>query len=82
MKTFVIQEKFTGYADITIEAETEEEAIALYNRGHYPDSEYDMDDMFYDFEFNSIREEGEEDSVDVTEKKVSTTHRRKDMDLL
>ena len=57
MKTFVIQEKFTGYADITIEAETEEEAIALYNRGHYPDSQYDMDDMFYDFEFNSIREE-------------------------
>ena len=55
MKTFVIEEKFVGYADITIEAETEEEAIALYNRGHYADSEYDMDDMFYDFEFNSIR---------------------------
>ena len=30
MKTFVIEEKFVGYADITIEAETEEEAIALY----------------------------------------------------
>ena len=44
MKTFVIQEKFTGYADITIEAETEEEAIALYNRGHYEDSNYDIDD--------------------------------------
>tara|TARA_Y100000817_G_scaffold224564_1_gene177534 strand:+ start:444 stop:632 length:189 start_codon:yes stop_codon:yes gene_type:complete len=57
MKTFVIEEKFVGYADITIEAETEEEAIALYNRGHYLDSNYDMDDMFYDFEFNSIREE-------------------------
>ena len=57
MKTFVIQEKFVGYADVTIEAETEEEAIALYNRGHYPDSEYDMDDMFYDFEFCNIREE-------------------------
>ena len=57
MKTFVIQEKFVGYADITIEAETEEEAIALYNRGHYPDSEYVMDDMFYDFEFCNIREE-------------------------
>ena len=57
MKTFVIEEKFVGYADITIEAETEEEAIALYNRGHYADSEYVMDDMFYDFEFNSIREE-------------------------
>ena len=57
MKTFVIEEKFTGYANITIEAETEEEAIALYNRGHYPDSQYDMDDMFYDFEFCNIREE-------------------------
>ena len=31
MKTFIIEEKFVGYADITIEAETEEEAIALYN---------------------------------------------------
>ena len=56
MKTFVIEEKFVGYADITIEAETEEEAIALYNRGHYPDSEYVMDDMFYDFEFVKINE--------------------------
>ena len=56
MKTFIIQEKFVGYADITIEAETEEEAIALYNRGHYPDSQYDMDDMFYDFEFQQISE--------------------------
>ena len=53
-KQFTIQEKFTGYADITIEAETEEEALALYNRGHYPDSAYDRDDMFYDFEFVSI----------------------------
>ena len=57
MKTFRIEETFTGYAEITIEAETEEEAIALYNRGHYPDSQYDMDDMFYDFEFCNIREE-------------------------
>ena len=59
MKTFVIEEKFTGYANITIEAETEEEAIALYNRGHYPDSEYDMDDMFYDHEFVGITAEDE-----------------------
>ena len=57
MKTFVIEEKFVGYADITINAETEEEAILLYNRGYYADSDYDRDDMFYDFEFNSIREE-------------------------
>ena len=62
MKKFVILEKYVGYADITIEAETEEEAIALYNRGHYADSEYDMDDMFYDFEFNSIREETDENN--------------------
>ena len=54
MKQFIIEEKFTGYANITIEAETEEEAIALYNRGHYPDSAYDRDDMFYDYEFVSI----------------------------
>ena len=38
MKTFIIQEKFVGYADVTIEAETEEEAISLYNRGQYQDS--------------------------------------------
>ena len=56
MKTFRIEEKFTGYADITIEAETEEEAMALYNRGHYKDSDYDMDDIFYDHEFQQISE--------------------------
>ena len=57
MKTFVIEEKFVGYADITIEAETEEEAISLYNRGHYLDSKYVIDDMTYDHEFHEIREE-------------------------
>ena len=62
MKTFVIQEKFTGYADITIEAETEDEAIALYNRGHYKDSNYDIDDMTYDHEFFEIREETNENN--------------------
>ena len=62
MKTFIIEEKFVGYADITIEAETEEEAIALYNRGHYADSEYDMDDMFYDFEFVEIKEQTNENN--------------------
>ena len=57
MKTFVIEEKFVGYADITIEAETEEEAISLYNRGHYLDSNYVIDDMTYGHEFFEIREE-------------------------
>ena len=28
-KTYIIEEKFTGYANIRIEAETEEEAIKL-----------------------------------------------------
>ena len=60
MKTFIIEEKFVGYADIKIEAETEDEAIALYNRGHYRDSDVDRDDMFYDFEFSDIREETDE----------------------
>ena len=56
MKKFIITEKFVGYADIEIEAETEQEAIALYNRRHYPDSNYQRDDMFYDFELDSITE--------------------------
>ena len=59
MKTFIIQEKFVGYADITIEANTEDEAIALYNRGQYKDSNYNLDDMFYDYEFVDIKEESE-----------------------
>ena len=45
MRTFVLKQK------------PEEEALSLYNRGHYPDSEYDMDDMFYDLSlFNQRRE--------------------------
>ena len=56
MKHFIIEEKFTGYANIRIEAETEEQALALYNRGQYLDSEYDMDDMFYNYQFDSISE--------------------------
>ena len=62
MKTFIIQEKFVGYADITIEANTEDEAIALYNRGHYKDSNYNLDDMFYDYQFVEIREETNENN--------------------
>ena len=56
MKKFIIQEKFVGYADITIEAETEQEAIDLYNEGSYDDNAYIKDDMYYDFEFDSIKE--------------------------
>ena len=56
MKTFIIEEKFTGYANITIEAETEQEAIDLYNEGSYDDEVYMKDDMYYDFRFDSIKE--------------------------
>ena len=63
MKRFIITERFTGYADIEIDAETEEEAIALYNKGHYPDSNYQRDDTFYDFQLDSISEEGELDAI-------------------
>ena len=63
MKRFIITERFTGYADIEIDAETEEEAIALYNKGHYPDSNYQRDDMFYDFQLDSISEEKDLDTI-------------------
>ena len=56
MKQFIIEEKFTGYANITIEAETEEQALALYNRGHYSD---------YDYEFCSIAEEKDDIFIDI-----------------
>ena len=59
-KQFIIEEKFTGYANIYIEAETKEEALTLYNRGYYADSDYDMDDLFYDHEFVGITAEDEE----------------------
>ena len=56
MKTFIIEEKFTVYAKITIEAETEEDAMNRYRSGDYKDSSYDIDDMFYDYEFVKIKE--------------------------
>ena len=58
-KTYIIEEKFVGYADITIEAETEEEAIQIYKDGNYKDCNYNLDEYFYEYEFNSIREEKE-----------------------
>ena len=62
MKTFVILEKYVGYADVTIEAETEEEAIQIYKDGNYKDCNYNLDEYFYEYEFNSIREETDENN--------------------
>ena len=56
MKQFVIQERFTGYNDVYIEANSKDEAIALYNRGHYKYSDVNQDDMFYNYQFDSISE--------------------------
>jgi len=62
MKQFVIQERFTGYNDVYIEAKSKDEAIALYNRGHYKWSDVDTDDMHYNHQFDSIREETNENN--------------------
>ena len=56
MKQFVIQERFTGYNDVYIEAKSKDEAIALYNRGHYKYSDVNQDHMFYNYQFDSISE--------------------------
>ena len=65
MKTFIIQEKFTGYAEVTIEADTEQEAIDLYNEGSYDDNAYIKDDMYYDFQFDSIKEQTDDPEPEV-----------------
>ena len=62
MKRFIIQEKYVGYADVTIEAETEQVAIDLYNEGSYDDDATEYDDVFYDFEFVEIKEQTDENN--------------------
>ena len=62
-KTFIIEEKFTGYAEITIEAETEEEAMALYHSGDYPDSAYVRDSFCDNYQFEQISEIYEKEPV-------------------
>ena len=49
--------KLIGLEKKTREAKTEDEAVELYYRGHYKYSNYDLDDMFYDYQFVEIREE-------------------------
>ena len=57
MPTYHVKCYETVNFTVAIEAETEEEAIDLYNKGHYLDSNYVIDDMTYDHEFFEIREE-------------------------
>ena len=37
MRTFIIKEKFVGYADIHIEANTDDEALSLYKKSDISD---------------------------------------------
>tara|TARA_R100000458_G_scaffold51978_1_gene53204 strand:- start:739 stop:912 length:174 start_codon:yes stop_codon:yes gene_type:complete len=54
---YIIQEKFTGYNDIYIEAKSKDEAVHKYKLGHYKYSDVIQDDMFYNYEFTDIRED-------------------------
>ena len=57
MKQFIIEEKFTGYANITIEAETEEQALAKYHRGDFSPYDYDVSDFTDTHTLLGVREE-------------------------
>ena len=59
---YIIQEKFTGYNDIYIEAESKDEAMRKYKSGHYKYSDVDTDDMHYNHQFDSIRKEEDENA--------------------
>ena len=56
MKTFVIEERYVGYRDVTIRAESEEEAKSKYELGHYDICEVNTCDDTYDHTFMSIVE--------------------------
>ena len=57
MKTFIIEERYTRYCDITIRAESEEEAKRKYELGDYDICEVNTSDDTYDHTFMSIVEE-------------------------
>ena len=39
MKRFLITETYTGFCEVAVEAETEKEAIKLYENGEYDETE-------------------------------------------
>ena len=60
MRTFIIQEKFVGYADIHIEANTDDEALSLYKKSDISDiSKFSMNTSITPI---SIREETDENN--------------------
>ena len=56
MKTYRVKVKQVYIETMFVEAESEQEAIDLYNESSYDDDVYIKDDMYYDFQFDSIKE--------------------------
>ena len=57
MKTYLITETYTGYCEVKVKAETEKEAIKLYENGEYDETDYVDDGDRYDYKFYSIEED-------------------------
>ena len=57
MKRVLITETYTGFCEVAVEAETEKEAIKLYENGEYDETEYVDDGDRYDYKFYSIEED-------------------------
>ena len=55
MKRFLITETYTGFCEVAVEAETEKEAIKLYEDGEYRETQDNGDR--YDYKFYSIEED-------------------------
>ena len=60
MKKFIIEEKFVGYANIIVEANTDDEALSLYKKSDISDiSKFSMNTSITPI---SIREETDENN--------------------
>ena len=60
MKKFIIEEKFVGYANIIVEANTDDEALSLYKKSDISDiSKFSMNTSITPI---SIREETNENN--------------------
>ena len=58
MRTFIIQEKFVGYADIHIEANTDDEALSLYKKSDISDiSKFSMNTSITPISIKEVNEQ-------------------------
>ena len=61
-RKYRVEQKFTtgwGLVSETSFKLSKDEAIQIYKDGNYKDCNYNLDEYFYEYEFNSIREEKE-----------------------